>query len=170
MFGNTFANLQNEVMFVRNSLIGFAPGDFLLLNVPATMAPADNPAEIVRNDRRLAGQLSTAEKSPQDQHQLDLLRRYIPGIRSIDIRPVLDFDACPVPGSYAADIRATINMTSGETKQFSVLYAKRYDQEQLYCKMCKEGWTPVGHWRYAEEYHPRLLLLYQRARRDDDEK
>lgn len=170
MFGNTFANLQNEVMFVRNSLIGFAPGDFLLLNVPATMAPADNPAEIVRNDRRLAGQLSTAEKSPQDQHQLDLLRRYIPGIRSIDIRPVLDFDACPVPGSYAADIRATINMTSGETKQFSVLYAKRYDQEQLDCKMCKEGWTPVGHWRYAEEYHPRLLLLYQRARRDDDEK
>jgi hypothetical protein len=38
MFGNTFANLQNEIMFVRNSLLGFAPGDFLLLNVPAAMA------------------------------------------------------------------------------------------------------------------------------------
>ena len=169
MFGNTFANLQNEIMFVRNSLLGFAPGDFLLLNVPATMAPANQPAEIVSKDRRLSGQVPTDEKSPQDQHQLDLLRRYIPGIKSIDIKPVLDFDACPVPGSYAADIRATVNMMSGETKQFSVLYAKRYDQEQLDCKMCKEGWLPVAHWRYADEYHPRLLLLYQRARPNTDE-
>ena len=169
MFGNTFGNLQNEVMFVRNSLLGFAPADFLLLNVPATMAPANKPAEIVRKDRRLSGQVPTDEKSPQDQHQIELLRRYIPGIKSIDIKPVLDFDACPIPGSYAADIRATVHMMSGETKQFSVLYAKRYDQEQLDCKMCKEGWLPVAHWRYADEYHPRLLLLYQRARPDSDE-
>ena len=169
MFGNTFANLQNEVMFVRNSLLGFAPGDFLLLNVPATMASADKPTEILLKDRRLSGQVPTDEKSPQDQHQLDLLRRYIPGIKNIDIRPVLDFDACPIPGSYAADIRATVHMMTGETKQFSVLYAKRYDQAQLDCKMCKEGWLPVAHWRYAEEYHPRLLLLYQRARPDCDE-
>ena len=169
MFGNTFANLQNEVMFVRNSLLGFAPGDFLLLNVPATMAPANKPAEIVHKDRRLSGQVPTDEKSPQDQHQLELLRRYIPGIKSIDIKPVLDFDACPIPGSYAADIRATVNMMSGETKQFSVLYAKRYDQELLDCKMCKEGWLPVAHWRYADEYHPRLLLLYQRATPNTDE-
>ena len=169
MFGNTFANLQNEVMFVRNSLLGFAPGDFLLLNGPATMASADKPSEILLKDRRLSGQVPTDEKSPQDQHQLDLLRRYIPGIKNIDIRPVLDFDACPIPGSYAADIRATVHMMTGETKQFSVLYAKRYDQAQLDCKMCKEGWLPVAHWRYAEEYHPRLLLLYQRARPDCDE-
>jgi hypothetical protein len=27
MFGNTFANLHNEILFVRNSLQGFAPGD-----------------------------------------------------------------------------------------------------------------------------------------------
>jgi hypothetical protein len=59
MFGNTFANLHNEIMFVRNSLLGFAPGDFLLLNVPATMAPADDPVEIRRKDRRFAGQAPT---------------------------------------------------------------------------------------------------------------
>lgn len=170
MFGNTFANLQNEIMFVRNSLLGFASGDFLLLNVPATMAPADKPEEILRHDRRFAGQISTDEKAPQDHHQLGLLRRYIPGIKNIDIKSVLDFGACPVPGSYAADIRATVKMVSGETKQFSVLYSKRYDQEQLDCKMCHEGWTPVAQWRYAEEYHPRLLLLYQRAQSPCEEK
>lgn len=170
MFGNTFANLQNEIMFVRNSLLGFAPGDFLLLNVPATMAPADQPDEIRRIDRRLAGRIAADEKAPQDRIFLDLIRRYVPDIKSIELTPVLDFEACPVPGSYAADIRASVKMLTGQSKQFSILYAKRYDPDQLDCKMCKEGWAPVAHWRYAEEHHPRLLLLYQRSRPacDDD--
>ena len=43
------------------------------------------------------------------------------------------------------------------------------DREQLDGKMCKEGWTPVAHWRYAEEHHPRLLLLYQRSRPAGDD-
>ena len=55
MFGNTFANLPNEIMFVRSSLFGFAPGDFLLLTVPATMASASEPKEILRKDPRLSG-------------------------------------------------------------------------------------------------------------------
>jgi hypothetical protein len=88
----------------------------------------------------------------------------VPGIKNVELSAALDFEACPVPGSYAADIRATVHMLSGETKQFSMLYAKRYDQEQLDAKMQKIGWLPVAHWLYAEEYHPRLLLLYQRSR------
>jgi hypothetical protein len=94
----------------------------------------------------------------------ELLRRYVTGIKNIEIKPVLDFDACPVPGSYAADIRATVKTADGDDKQFSIAYLKRYDQVQLDAKMRKEGWNPVAHWVYAEEYHPRLLLLYQCAR------
>ena len=164
MFGNTFANLQNEIMFVRNSLLGFAPGDFLLLNVPATVAPANNESAIRRNDRRFAGRAPTGDMSSMDRMFHDLLRRYVTGIKNIEIKPVLDFDACPVPGSYAADIRATVKTADGDDKQFSIAYLKRYDQVQLDAKMRKEGWNPVAHWVYAEEYHPRLLLLYQRAR------
>ena len=168
MFGNTFANLQNEIMFVRNSLLGFAQGDFLLLNVPATMARADDPEEILRKDRRLAGrpaaETMSAALSTQDRMFCELLRRYIPGLKSTEIKSVLDFAACPVPGSYAADIRANVKMTSGEVKHFSIAYLKRYDQERLDETMRQEGWRAVAHWRYAEEYHPRLLLLYQRIR------
>ena len=168
MFGNTFANLQNEIMFVRNSLLGFAPGDFLLLNVPATMARADDPEEILRKDRRLAGrpaaETMSAALSTQDRMFCELLRRYIPGLKSTEIKSVLDFAACPVPGSYAADIRANVKMTSGEVKHFSIAYLKRYDQDRLDETMRQEGWRAVAHWRYAEEYHPRLLLLYQRIR------
>jgi uncharacterized SAM-dependent methyltransferase len=50
MFGNTFANLHNEILFVRNSLQGFAPGDLLLLNVPAAMASASDRTAIMKND------------------------------------------------------------------------------------------------------------------------
>ena len=169
MFGNTFANLQNEIMFVRNSLLGFAPGDFLLIGVPATVAPASDTKQILSRDRRLSGQIPKDQQPTQDRHLLDLLRRYIPGIKSIELAPTLDFDVCSIPGSYAADIRASVKLSSGDTKQFSVLYSKRYDQEQLDLKMSKEGWLPVANWRYNEDYHPRLLMLYKRARSASDE-
>jgi hypothetical protein len=170
MFGNTFANLPNEIMFVRSSLFGFAPGDFLLLTVPATMASASEPKEILRKDPRLSGRVTSGMGlSRHDEQLIGVLRRYIAGVSSVELSSVLDLDACPVPGSYAADVRAMVKTLAGETKQFSVYYSKRYDREQLDCKMCKEGWEPVGHWRYAEDQHPRLLLLYQRSRRGCDE-
>ena len=50
----------------------------------------------------------------------------------------------------------------GETKHFSIAYLKRYDQELLDKTMHREGWKPVAHWKSAKDYHPRLLLLYQR--------
>ena len=170
MFGNTFANLHNEIMFVRSSLIGFAPGDYLLLTVPETMASAQEPEEILRKDPRLSGRVTSGMGlSRHDEQLIGVLRRHIAGVTSIELSSVLDLDACPVPGSYAADVRATAKTTSGETKQFSVYYSKRYDREQLDCKLCKEGWEPVGHWRYAEDQHPRLLLLYQRTRQGCNE-
>ena len=105
----------------------------------------------------------------QNRMYTELLQRYIAGIKRMEIKSTLDFAACPVPGSYAADVRATVKMQSGETKNFSIIYLKRYDQAQLDAAMHKEGWIPVEHWRYAEEYHPRLLLLYQRARQISDD-
>ena len=55
MFGNTFGNLSHEPDFVRDVSSCAQPGDFLLLNVPATVAPANNESAIRRNDRRFAG-------------------------------------------------------------------------------------------------------------------
>src|SRR5205814_3204686 len=52
MFGWTFGNLENEIRFVRNSLVGFAPGDLLLLDVTLVHASADRPDEILRKDPR----------------------------------------------------------------------------------------------------------------------
>lgn len=140
MFGNTFSNLQNEILFVRNSLLGFAPGDFLLLNVPAAMAAADDIEAIRRKDRRFAGQLPTTDMSAQDRMYCDLLERHIPGVKSTEIKWLPRIAACPVPGSYAANLRGTVKTHHGETKQFSVVYNKRYDPQRLDGVMAQEGW------------------------------
>jgi SAM-dependent methyltransferase len=63
MFGNTFANLHNEILFVRNSLLALQPGDLFLLNVPLALAPADRPDEIMARDPRLSGKLP---RSPRE--------------------------------------------------------------------------------------------------------
>ncbi len=167
LFGNTFANLQNEILFVRNSLMGFAPGDFLMLTIGEALAPADKPDEILAKDRLLAGRTTetmSTGRSMQSRMFCDLLRRYIHGLKSTEITSVLDFAACPIPGSYAADIRATVKMTSGESKHFSIAYLKRHDQRLLNETMLREGWQAVAHWRMVKDYHPRRLLLYQRVR------
>ena len=137
-----------------------------MIGVGAALAPADQRELILKNDPALNGgrfTVRTVSVAAGEEFFTGLLRRYIDGFKSVELREVLDFDACPVPGSYAGDIRATVKTLDGETKQFSVMYRKRYDQEQLDQKMASEGWEPVGHWRYAEEYHPRLLLLYRRT-------
>jgi hypothetical protein len=69
-----------------------------------------------------------------------------------------------VPGSYAANMRGTVKTQPGETKQFSSSTSSATTKKQLDDTMREEGWNPVEHWRYAEEYHPRLLLLYQRVK------
>lgn len=169
MFGNTFGNIDNEVTFVRNSLVGFSPGDMLLLSVPEAPAPADKPDQILSKDLRLSAKLPAGYGiSHHDQQLISVVNRYVEGNCGVELFSVLDRTSCVVPGSYAADVRATVKLPSGDTKQFSMYTAKRYDREQLDQTMASEGWEAVAHWRYDTDYHPLLLLLYRRADRPLD--
>lgn len=164
MFGNTFANIDNEVRFVRSSLVGLGPGDMFLLSVPLAMAPADAPDEILRKDPRLARKIPGAVGiSRHDEQLIGVVNRYVEGTHSIELTANLDRTACVVPGSYAADVFATVKLSSGDSKQFSILHVKRYDRALLDRTMESEGWEPVAHWCYDREYHPLLLLLYRRS-------
>lgn len=168
MFGNTLANIDNEVLFVRNSLVGFSPSDMLLISVPQAMASADQPDEILRNDPRLSRQIPAGSGiSRHDQQLIEVVTRYVEGTRGVELTAVLDRTACVVPGSYAADICATAKLSSGETKQFSILHVKRYDRALLDQTMAREGWEPVAHWLYGVDYHPMWLLLYRRCRQPE---
>jgi hypothetical protein len=142
MFGNTFGNIDNEVTFVRNSLVGFSPGDMLLAvgtgsSCPSRQAGSDPAA-------RTSG---CPQSSPlvhgishHDQQLISVVNRYVEGNCSVELFSVLDRTSCVVPGSYAADVRATVKLPSGDTKQFSMYTAKRYDREQLDQTMASEGW------------------------------
>ena len=165
LFGNTFANLHNEILFVRHSLIGFAPGDLLLLNVPLVCAPADRPEEVLRKDPRLSGRLPESLSGIQGRYEEWLtgpIRRYCQGVQGVELSTHLDTAACPVPGSYAAEVRARVRLVGGEERSFSMIYLKRYDVQKLIECMRQEGWAPVDGWKYAEQHHPRLLYLFRK--------
>jgi len=67
-----------------------------------------------------------------------------------------------VPGSYALDMRATVKLKSGESKQFSVAYVKRYDAEKLARLLDEEGWELAHGWKYGEDYF--MLCMLRRKR------
>jgi hypothetical protein len=166
MFGNTFANLHNEILFVRNSLLALAEGDLFLLNVPLCCAPVERPEEVLRRDPRLSGRLPASLGGLQERYDEWLtgpLRRYLRGVKGVELSTHLDTAACPVPGSYAADVRARVRLARSEQDRwFSLIYLKRYDVLRLVECMRGEGWDPIDGWRYAEEHHPRLLYLFRK--------
>ena len=166
MFGQTFSNLENEILFVRNSLCGLSDGDLLLLDVPMVCAPADKPDEIMQKDPRLSNRLPESLGTIQSRMSdffIGPFQRHVRGFRGVKLSCLLDKAACPVPGSYAVDWRARVKTTRSPDREFSFGYSKRYDPDLLDACMKEEGWLPIECWRYAEEHHPRLLLLYKKG-------
>lgn len=165
LFGCTFSNLENEILFLRNSLCGFTEGDLLLIDVPMAFGSPANPEEIMKKDPRLSRPLPYGNKTIESRQYEWLegpFRRHVKGLRSIQMRPMLDLQACPVPGSYAVEWRGTVTVESGPPREFSAHHVKRYDPELLDEFMAQNGWQPLKQWRYAEEYHPRVIALYKK--------
>ena len=110
MLGHTFSNLENELRFVRNSLVGFGAGDLLLLDIRLAYASTDRPAdEIIEKDPGLLKArgrgVSSALRQRWDEFLTGPIRRYAHVQTEIDMLRVLDV-SCPIPGSYAVDAGA----------------------------------------------------------------
>lgn len=166
MFGYTFGNLQNEILFVRDSLVGFAPGDLLLLDVGLVCAPVERPEEIQKKDPRLSGRLPVGWQRRYDEWLAGPIKRYGRDVSSVEFRPALDLSSCPVPGSYAVELRATVRASSSSSsngsaeKEFSIFRVKRYDALKLIHTLKQLGWDPVDGYQYGND--PRLLYLFRR--------
>jgi hypothetical protein len=78
---------------------------------------------------------------------------------------VLDTAACPIPGSYAAEVRAHVRLTTGEEKVFSLTYWKHYDPDRLAGCFEHEGWSLARHWSYGQEPRRRDLYLFRKQPR-----
>ncbi len=161
MFGYTFGNLDNEVRFVRNSLVGFDSGDFLLLDVVLSYASADQPDEILQKDPAFSRKRPKEFQEPYDSFILGPIRRNLQNVETITLTPTLDRTSCPIPGSYAVDLRARVKLHSGQTKEFSAACGKRYDAEPLSECLAQEKWRQVGQWRFGADF-PSMLGLFRR--------
>lgn len=161
MFGYTFGNLENEVRFVGNSLSWLSDGDLLLLDVDCAVAPASDPALILKRDRALSKESAPSWVGQVEEFLTGPIWRYGSGIREITITRTLDLHSTPVPDSYAIDIRAQVEATGGR-KEFSIGYTKRYDLNGLAACMQKEQWHLVQHWPYAEGRS--MVCLFEKRR------
>lgn len=157
MFGYTFGNLDNEVRFVSNSLSWLSPGDLLLLDIDCITASSSEPAMIQKSDRALGNPPSWL--SQVEEFLTGPIWRYGSGIRNISVTRTLDLLSSPVPGSYAIDIRAQVDSTTGH-KEFSVGYTKRYELRGLTDCMDKQHWRFLQHWPYADGRS--MVCLFER--------
>lgn len=150
MFGYTFGNLENEVLFVRNSLLGFAPSDLLVFNVTLGSSLSEKPAQIQKTDSLLSGQVAGVWKRRQDEWLGGPIKRYAENVKSVEIIPQLDTACCTIPGSYAIELRAHVKGYDRSERQFAMMYVKRYHPDSLLATMGNLGWHPAAHWKYTQ--------------------
>lgn len=163
MFGYTFGNLENEIRFLRNSLADLAANDMLLLDVTLVRAPADQSAEVFKKDPALTKRRPADYQRQMEEFMVTPLRRHLGEDAPIAITPTLDTRACTVPGSYAIDVKATIDVPGGPSKSYSIAYVKRYEPAQLITSLAAEGWHLMQSWKYGGEFDPAMLCLFKRT-------
>lgn len=154
MFGLTFGNLDNEIRFIQNSLTLVKKGDFLLIDLSAARADADQPDEVLSRDPAFSNKRPVELKRRLDEFVTEPIRRFYPDLQ-IKVEPRLNTACCVIPGSYAVDIRATLP----DGRQFSVAYVKRYHPERLAAHLATEGWEPVALLPYSK-FNPSVLALF----------
>ena len=161
MFGYTFGNLANEVRFVRSALSWLNRGDLLLLDVARALAPADRPDLMRKAEPLLCSRRSSPWVQQVESFLTGPIVRYGKGVREIKVEPRMDVHSCVVPGSYALDLRATVQSDGLPPRHFSVGHTKRYDVEKLKDCLRTEDWHMIEHWLYADDRC--MLCLFERG-------
>lgn len=136
LIGGTIGNLENEARFFQHTLVGLAPDDLLLLDVLIAAADPQNPDEIRRKDPALSS-------GPSAEHRKWLtgpLLRYCQDLESVELKYALG-GPCTVPGSYAIDVIATVELRDRQSRRFALHRFKRYDPKRLADMMRHLGWA-----------------------------
>lgn len=160
MLGYTIGNFANEVTFIRDSLVGCIQGDLFLLDYLVRLAPPNKPAAI-KDAEPLFNQ-----KRRKDFHGtyisflLNPLTRHYGHNAPIHVEPVLDTSSCPIPGSYAIEMRATMQSEEGK-KSFIAASYKRYEPTAFDAALRSEGWERVESWEFGDD-RPSMLSLFRR--------
>lgn len=165
MFGYTFSNLTNELQFVREALLGFEEGDYVLLEIALHDLPLPLDEKVIRqSDPMLRGSFFE-EFDPRavDVYSGPLLRnrrrvREIKMIRDVQVPSV-------IPNSYSVGpVISTIDC-EGKKVDFRVAKANRYHLESLIAAVEREGYKMLQVWRYGERIPCAVVLFEVMGRR-----
>jgi len=154
LIGFTIGNLENEARFFQHTLVGLAPDDLLLLDVLNASADPENPEEVRRKDPAFSN-------GPSAEHRRWLtgpLVRYCQDLQSVDIEYALA-TACTVPGSYAIDVMANVELRDRRRRRFALHRFKRYDPKRLSEMMRHLGWDMLSESSYGPDVNNPVATL-----------
>jgi hypothetical protein len=151
MLGGTLANLDEELRFLRQSLLTCVEGDLLLLDVPLVGAAGDQPAELRQCDKLLADGVPP----PYAAWLGGPIWRHAREVTGIDFSWEVE-TRCSVPGSYALLAVAAVRASKRGDRRFSLFRFSRYDPAKLAVCLSEIGWEEMGAVAYAGEHSLRL--------------
>lgn len=156
LFGNTFANLTNELLFVQDSLSAFEKGDLLILHFSTLYAPATDKSEILRKDPRLA---PYSKQEEWEHWLLGPIRRYRQNLNAnVELHSFLEASS-PVPGSYGIGIRAVFDGNPAMT----LFRVRRYEEKGLVQAFAELGWRSLGGRSIGEALKKASILILEKT-------
>jgi phenylacetate-CoA ligase len=163
MFGGTFSNLDDELVFLREGLGGAKAGDLLLLDLSVASAPVDRLEEVLKRDPRLSEMGQTGLRPGELAWLQGALADFV-GAEGLDVsraqaRVRLNTACCPIPRSYAVEVLAHVPVPEGGERAYSLIYIKRYEPDALAGALRAAGWDEV----HRESIGRGVVAVFQRA-------
>lgn len=153
LLGNTLANVDNEVIFVRECLGLALPGDLFVVDFQTAYTASMEPDDIRAADPAFAVPLVDVFA----RWFSGPLRRYARGVADVSLGIDLIVD-CPVQGSYELDFFADARR-AGELHRFHLARARRYDADKLLATFARYGWATDVCFRYGQEKRFAIAVL-----------
>ena len=160
MFGYTLGNIENELHFVKNSLLGFSKGDLLLLDIVEAYAPATDEESVKKNDPRLAQIHPPDWDTAYEEFLSDTIYHYCRDIETLQFYQERDYGYDFIPGSYTISMKAHIKQKDSLEKTFTMMQYKRYDTNKLVLELERYGWRGSAGWNYG---HNGMMYLFEKA-------
>lgn len=155
--GFTFANLENEGLFLRNTLSSFPSKTMLLVDILTPYASSDDPEEIKKKDPQFAARRPYADRAerrwaiPFIQHHPKVKTH-----KDIQFISVLDNQTSYIKGSYTVEIKARVG-----DDQWTIQRFKRYNLKGLTEAFRNEKWSHVSTFPFYDDNRS-LVLLFQK--------
>ena len=145
MVGYTFANLEDELLFVEQNLAWLPADSLLQQDVPMVFAPASSSKEVEQRDPALSVLRPSEWRHRVEEFLTGPIRRYADGVLEVTMNKSLDSRATTVPGSYTINHSATVRFADRPaTSSWATPSATKSQDSPRACQHSVETSFPTG--------------------------